>query len=118
MLRRGDWKYIAYVGYEPQLFNLKDDPDEIRSLARSRPDMAKEMDGVLRKIVDYPAVDAKVKAYDRQSFRQWRDETKANGTYDKLMAQISSGWDDLRDDEIQPWTDKDEALIRKWLDGA
>jgi len=32
MLRRGDWKYIAYVGYEPQLFNLQTDPDEVHNL--------------------------------------------------------------------------------------
>ena len=34
MLRQGDWKYNVYVGYEPQLFNLKQDPDEIKNLAK------------------------------------------------------------------------------------
>ena len=69
MLRRGPWKYIAYVGYEPMLFNLTEDPDEVRNLASSRPEVVRELDMQLRKIVDYPAVDAKVKAYDRDSFR-------------------------------------------------
>lgn len=117
MLRRGDWKYIAYVGYEPQLFNLRDDPDEIRNLAASRPDVVKEMDDRLRRIVDYPAVDAKVKAYDKASFRQWREETRADGTYEKLMAQLFSGWDGVPAAEIKPWTEKDEALIQQWLEG-
>ena len=31
-IRRGDWKLIAYVGYDPMLFNLKDDPDEMHNL--------------------------------------------------------------------------------------
>ena len=31
MLRRGPWKYIAYVGYEPMLLDLTEDPDEVRN---------------------------------------------------------------------------------------
>lgn len=33
MLRSGEWKLIYYHGYPPQLFNLADDPDELRDLA-------------------------------------------------------------------------------------
>ena len=29
MWRQGPWKYIRYAGYDPQLFNLDDDPEEI-----------------------------------------------------------------------------------------
>jgi choline-sulfatase len=29
MIRRDEWKLIYYHGYEPQLFNLRDDPDEL-----------------------------------------------------------------------------------------
>ena len=29
MLRQGDWKLVYYHGYPPQLFNLKEDPDEL-----------------------------------------------------------------------------------------
>jgi hypothetical protein len=31
----------------------------------------------LRRIVDCEAVDAKVNAYDRTSFRQWRDQARS-----------------------------------------
>ena len=71
MLRRGDWKYIAYPGYQPMLFDLLADPDEIRNLAPSRSEVVRQMDARLRSIVDYEAVDAKVKAYDRASFAAW-----------------------------------------------
>ena len=40
MIRRGDYKYNYYVGHEPQLFNLREDPGEFRDLAaaaRRRP---------------------------------------------------------------------------------
>lgn len=33
MLRKGPWKYIHYVGYDPELFNLVEDPEELENLA-------------------------------------------------------------------------------------
>ncbi|MGP1396304.1 MAG: sulfatase-like hydrolase/transferase [Inquilinaceae bacterium] len=33
MIRSGPWKLVYYHGYRPQLFNLDDDPGEIRDLA-------------------------------------------------------------------------------------
>ena len=54
MLRRGRWKYIHYVGYAPQLFDLAADPDELDDLGES-PDHAgvrAECEAKLREIVD------------------------------------------------------------------
>lgn len=109
------WKYVAYVGYPSQLFNLDEDPDELHDYAPEHPDIVREMDRRLREIVDYEAVDRKVKAYDRASFRQWRQEQLAAGTYRAVMARIFSGWDDLRDGEGDPWTDEEERGIEDWL---
>jgi choline-sulfatase len=33
MLRDGRWKYLHYVNYRPQLYNLEADPEELRDLA-------------------------------------------------------------------------------------
>ena len=33
MIRRGDWKYNYYVGHQPQLFDLNEDPGEFHDLA-------------------------------------------------------------------------------------
>ena len=118
MLRRGHWKYVAYVGCEAQLFHLGEDPGELHNLAAERPDVAREMDGRLRAIVDYEEVDARAKAYDRDAFRAWREEERAAGTYRDTMARIYSGFDGLRDDEIMPWTDADEEQIESWLAGT
>jgi arylsulfatase K len=115
MLRRGDWKYINYVGYQPRLFDLKTDPDEVHDLARDRDDVVADMDALLRDIVDYEAVDAKVKAYDRASFRQWRGQCSARDDYEDLMARTFSGWDNLPEDEIIPWTVADELRVEDWL---
>jgi len=37
MVRWNDWKYVHYVGHDPQLFNLQTDPDELRDLATEDP---------------------------------------------------------------------------------
>jgi arylsulfatase K len=115
MLRRDDYKYVAYAGYEAQLFNLAEDPDEVVNLVQARPEVAAEMDAALREIVDYEEVDARAKAYDRRRFRQWRSAQRGAGTYEQTMAQVYSGWDDLAADQVQPWTAEDEAQIEAWL---
>jgi len=117
MLRRGGWKYIVHAGEWVQLFNLKDDPWEIHNLADERPEIIAGMDALLRSIVDYEEVDARAKAYDKRSFIAWREEQRAAGTYEDQMARIHSGWDALPDDEVEPWTDEDEAQIEAWLRG-
>ena len=33
MLVKGDWKLIEYLGFEPELFDLRLDPEETRNLA-------------------------------------------------------------------------------------
>ena len=116
MFRSGDWKYIAYPGCGPMLFDLRADPDEVRNLASARPGLVRQMDERLRSIVDYKAVDAKVKAYDRASFAAWRAEMKAKGQYESLMSEIFSGADHVDASQLKPWTAQDEAQIEKWLD--
>lgn len=115
MLREGKWKYVVYVGYPRQLFNLKDDPAEIHDRADARPEIVRDLDQKLRSIVDYEAVDAKVKSYDRASFRRWREEHIASGNYHELMTRIFSGWDGLAESEGEPWHEDDERLIEPWL---
>lgn len=102
MFRRGDWKYIAYAGYEPQLFNLRDDPGEMNNLAKKRPEVVKDMDARLRAVCDYPAVDAKVKQYDKDSFRRWR-ASLSDQEYQKSMTQMYAGWKPEHEAMIQSW---------------
>ncbi|HYD55729.1 MAG TPA: choline-sulfatase [Burkholderiales bacterium] len=49
MVRRGDWKYIACEGDPPQLYNLREDPAELRNLCGSAAARAVEAD--LRRLV-------------------------------------------------------------------
>jgi choline-sulfatase len=66
MLREGRWKYIRYVTYPPQLFDLAADPEELRDLAG---DPAVTMDETLLELklretlgTDAARLDAAVKA--------------------------------------------------------
>ncbi|WP_282182130.1 sulfatase-like hydrolase/transferase [Aliiroseovarius marinus] len=60
MLRKGDFKLIEYVGFEPELFNLAEDPDETVNLAQD-PAYAADlafMKRELRRICDPDAINA------------------------------------------------------------
>jgi choline-sulfatase len=54
MVRRGCYKYIHYVGYEPELFDLNADPEELDNLAvpSGFASVVKEHEAILRAIVD------------------------------------------------------------------
>ena len=55
MLCAGRWKLIEYVGYEPELFNMTDDPEETKNLAAQKPLVVKKMRKKLAKYVDVDA---------------------------------------------------------------
>lgn len=63
MLRKGDYKLVYYVGYEPQLFNLREDPLEMRDLAAdpAHAQALKDMEASLREICDPEEVSARAK---------------------------------------------------------
>jgi choline-sulfatase len=66
------WKssmyYVYYVGYPPQLFDLRDDPDELHDLAAQaqHADRLRAFEQRLRMIVDPEEVDRRAKADQRQ----------------------------------------------------
>jgi len=63
MVRKGRWKYHYYVRYQPELFDLEQDPEELHDLA-SDPAYAQvlaDMEAELRRICDPEAVDAQCK---------------------------------------------------------
>lgn len=64
MVRKGDWKYIYYVGFAPQLFDLKNDPDELNDLGQSRDhdQIRADLHAELLKVCDPEDVDRRAKA--------------------------------------------------------
>ncbi|WP_282942418.1 sulfatase-like hydrolase/transferase [Paenibacillus sp. RC67] len=50
MIRKGEWKLIYYMEAPHQLFNLKEDPDELSNVYAEYPDKANELEAELRKV--------------------------------------------------------------------
>jgi arylsulfatase A-like enzyme len=117
MLRRDRWKYVHYEGYEPQLFDLEADRWEIEDVAADNPETCAQFADLMAANFDTAAIDARAKAYDRECFTNWREQTLADGTYRDTMAHIYSGYDRQCIEDIMPWTDEDEARIEAWLAG-
>jgi choline-sulfatase len=59
MIRKGKYKFISYVGYEPELFDLEKDPDEISNLAQDAAyaQVVMQYDRILRAKVDPEQLD-------------------------------------------------------------
>ncbi|MGQ4808116.1 Choline-sulfatase [Candidatus Entotheonellaceae bacterium PAL068K] len=64
MIRQGRYKYIHYVGFAPELFDLGADPEELHDLAQDNAyaGTVQEFERQLRAIVDPEATDRQAKA--------------------------------------------------------
>ncbi len=82
MIRNARYKYIHYLGYPPQLFDLVADPDEIRDLAGDpqHADALAACERELRSFVDPEAVDQRAKADQRRRI-------EAGGGPEAILAQ-------------------------------
>lgn len=110
MLRRGPWKYIKYIGYRPQLFNVETDPDEIHDLVEEEPGVVAELDGELENIVDTEAVDAAAKATDAAEFATWKLRF-AGDDYLKGMSKVATVWNKDIEKRFKEWAEKFEAGV-------
>jgi len=122
MLRKDDWKYVAYPGYRPQLFNLAEDPAEIDDMWAKRKDVTARMDEELRSILNYEEVHRRVIRYDKEAFREWRrraiagefrDTTysrspeKPATSYEEIMANCYVGWSSQHEEKLNQWLSAD-----------
>ena len=74
MLRKGQYKLIYYVNFDPELFDLRADPEEVNNLANdnSYADILADLRNELRKICDPEAV-------DQQAHKEQREMVNALG---------------------------------------
>ena len=82
MLRKGKYKFIYYVGYEPELFDLTLDPEEITNLANKEnyQEIAHEYEGFLRDICDPEKIDRQAKNDQNVLVEKFGGREKALGT--------------------------------------
>lgn len=85
MIRHGQYKYVHYVQYRPQLFHLGDDPDEERDLAGGEAygPLLAECEAELRAVVDPEAADAAARADQAETIARHggREAIIARGTF-------------------------------------
>jgi len=83
MIRRGDYKYIHYVGFEPELFDLRNDPEEGRNLANDPQYKAvlASLESDLCEIVDPEDTDRRANLAQRQLI-------ESLGGPEKVMANL------------------------------
>ncbi len=120
MLRRDNWKYIAYVGQPCQLFDLAEDPGELHNLGEERPDIVAELDAALREVVDYEQCHRDWQDYCKSEFRQWQRQARRGlyvaGSY-ALAGNPSSDYRTIMDCCFTGYNDDDEKLVENWLNG-
>ncbi|MEQ1774425.1 MAG: sulfatase-like hydrolase/transferase [Burkholderiales bacterium] len=80
VLREDAMKLIYHVGMPPQLFDLENDPNELRDLAVSQPATVQALEKKLRAICDPEAVNARAKADQRKWVEFWGGREKVAGT--------------------------------------
>jgi arylsulfatase A-like enzyme len=117
MVARDDgMKYINYglgnhsaEGVTPQLFNVTADPQERTNLWTPDSPVAKELEGILQSMIDYPSVAMDVAEYQMGQFRYWQG---ANSDWRKQITDPSIvRW-------AQAWNDAYNAsfaALDEWL---
>jgi len=115
MLRQGDWKLIRHVGFDSELYHLRDDSGEMEDLAPSQGDVVEMLEDLLHGHFDCEGIDRRAQAYDREEFVKWRQQAKKEGVYEDVMAHVYSGYDRQSIEEIRPWAAVDEGRIEAWL---
>ena len=73
MIRKGRYKYIHYVGYDPELYDLRNDPEELDNLATdpAYKDLLEEFETDLRSILDPEKTDLAAKADQAKLIEQY-----------------------------------------------
>ena len=68
MIRKGRYKYIYYVGFAPELFDLESDPEEIHDLSDDPlyVDILRDYEAILRTMIDPEEVDRRANAAQKE----------------------------------------------------
>ncbi len=66
LVRKGDWKLIYNMAAPHQLFNLRDDPEELENVWEKEPAVARELEAELRRICDPEKVNERAHEKERE----------------------------------------------------
>ena len=109
MVRYEDLKYIYYVNYPPQLFNLTSDPFELDDLSETEPDLLAMMGQLMLSLIDPIEADAAAKKFDLNSFISWRIAEGDN--YESTIGGSGVRWVNYWDKDPQFYL----GLVDSWI---
>lgn len=69
LIRKGDWKLIFHCGSPHQVFNLAEDPEELKNRYAEVPEKAAELEVELRKICDPEKENERALAFQQEQLR-------------------------------------------------
>jgi choline-sulfatase len=96
MLRQGQYKYIYYEGFAPELFNLKTDPEEVNDLA-GEPEMNQVLDNFLAKLNEI----CDPVAIDQQAKKDQLALIALHGGARKILARGGSSYTPIPGEEVR-----------------
>lgn len=104
MVRGGEWKYIFFAnGGQEQLFNLKDDPNELKNLADERDDVAKSMREVGAKQCESMGLDEVLEDGDLKVREYVKWEWTGRRVYQFDGSKGVHGFPDEPGDAVREW---------------
>ncbi len=118
MLRKERWKYVVFVGYPAQLFDMEKDPGELNDVSDNYPDIVATLDADLRAMVDYEQTHQDVMAYNKNAFRQWQRQAKRGLFEDNsysLQGNPSRNYWEIMDNCFTGYDEDDEKTVNAWL---
>jgi arylsulfatase A-like enzyme len=117
MLRQGDWKYWVFPGYQPLLFNISKDIDEIIDFSKENPKVVADMDKKLREIVDYEDVHKKHIEYCRRSLIEFEEKCNRGEISFRKGKKIfmKVGFEDVLKFVYKGWGEDQSNLLRQFM---
>jgi choline-sulfatase len=96
MIRKGDWKYIHYTGFRPELFNLREDPEELtdRAADPACAGVLAALEQELRQRLDPEATDRRAKAAQAELIEK-------HGGYDAIERRGGGSYTPVPGEEVQ-----------------
>ena len=113
MLRQGDFKLITFgdmqfePNFKPQLFNLKDDPNELHDIAADNAHKVKTMSALLAQEYDIQAADKGAKSVQRELWQK--------NVYEKKGVGASGCQKHMKALYGQDFNAKDAQTVATWL---
>ena len=93
LIRKGDWKYIHFTWYEGLLFNLREDPGELRNRANdpSARDVLIDLQKTLSELVDPEEVTVRAFQRQRQMLEDWGNRMTEQELYERFRGRLGDG---------------------------